>query len=49
MFQAFQTFVFQVYYQDVAKVDMRCCICCNDNICILQAYVSSVSGVSNVC
>ena len=41
--------MFQVFHLDVAKEDLRCCICCNDNICMLQAYVSSVSVVSNVC
>jgi hypothetical protein len=34
--------MFQVFRLDVAKVDLRCCICCNDNIRMLQAYVSSV-------
>jgi hypothetical protein len=32
--------MFQVFYLDVAKVDLSCCICCNDNIRMLQAYVS---------
>jgi hypothetical protein len=27
--------VFQVFYLDVTKVDLRCCICCNDNIRML--------------
>jgi len=31
-----------VFHPDVAKVDLECCICCNDNIRMLQAYVSSV-------
>jgi hypothetical protein len=37
--------MFQVFYLDVAKVDLRCCICCNDNIRMLQVYVLNVSGV----
>jgi hypothetical protein len=42
--------VFQVFHLDVVKVDLGCCICCNDNICMLQVYISSViSDVSNVC
>ena len=31
--------MFQVFHLDVAKVYLRCCICCNDNIRMLQAYV----------
>ena len=38
--------VFQVY---VAKVDLGYCICCNNNIRMLQTYVSSVLDVSDVC
>jgi hypothetical protein len=34
---------------DVVKIDLGCCICCNDNIHMLQTYVSSVSGVSSGC
>jgi hypothetical protein len=37
--------MFQVFHLDVAKVDIGYCICCNDNIRILQVYVLSVSGV----
>jgi hypothetical protein len=40
--------MFQVFYLDVAKVNLGCCICCNDNIRMLQAYVSSVLCVSDV-
>jgi len=39
----------QMFHLDVAKVDLGCCICCNDNIRMLQSvcfecfsYVSSV-------
>jgi hypothetical protein len=42
-------FMFQMFHLDIAKVDLRCCICCNDNICMLQAYVSSVSDVCFKC
>jgi hypothetical protein len=40
-FKCFRRFMlmFQVFHLDVAKVDLRCCICCNDNICMLQVYV----------
>ena len=41
-------FMFQVFHLNVAKVDMECCICCNGNICMLQAYVLIVSCVSDV-
>jgi flagella basal body P-ring formation protein FlgA len=34
--------MFQVVHLDVAKVDLRCFICCNDNIRMFQAYVQSV-------
>jgi hypothetical protein len=34
---------------DVVKIDLGCCICCNDNIRMLQVYASSVSGVSSRC
>jgi hypothetical protein len=34
---------------DVVKIDLGCCICCNDNIRMLQAHFSSVSGVSFGC
>jgi hypothetical protein len=37
--------MFQVFHLSVAKVDLRCC---NGNICMLQAYVSSISGVSDI-
>jgi hypothetical protein len=46
-FSCFQL-MFQVFHLSVAKVDLRCCICCNGNICMLQAYVSSISGVSDI-
>jgi hypothetical protein len=36
--------ILQVFYLDVAKVDLNVVY-----TCILQAYVSSVSGVSYVC
>jgi hypothetical protein len=32
--------MFKVFHLDVVKVDLRCCICSNDNM--LQAYVLSV-------
>jgi hypothetical protein len=38
-----------VFHLDVAKVDMRYFICGNDNIHIFQAYVQSVSIVSDAC
>ena len=40
--KCFRRFIlmFQVFHLDVAKVDLGCC---NDNIHILQAYVSNVS------
>jgi hypothetical protein len=41
--------MFQVFHHNVAKVDLRCFICCNDNIHIFQVYVQSVSIVSDVC
>ena len=28
-----------MFYLDVVKVYLRCCICCNDNIRMLQAYI----------
>jgi hypothetical protein len=31
--------MFQVFHLNVAKVDLGCCICCSDNIHMLQAYV----------
>ena len=37
--------MFQVFHLDVAKVDMGCRLCYNDNIRMLQAYVSSVLGI----
>jgi hypothetical protein len=40
--------MFQVFYLDVGKLYLRCCIYCNDNIRMLQVYVLSVSGVSDV-
>ena len=48
VFQVFQT-LFQVFHLDVAKLDKGCCICFNDIICMLQAYVSSVSAILDVC
>jgi hypothetical protein len=39
----------QVFRLDVVKVDLGCFICCNDNIHMFQAYVQSVSVVSDVC
>jgi hypothetical protein len=30
---------FKCFDLDVAKIYLRCCICCNDNICMLQTYV----------
>jgi hypothetical protein len=44
-FKCFRCFrhMFHVFYLDVAKVYLRCC---NDNIRMLQAYIS---GVSNIC
>jgi hypothetical protein len=46
-FKCFRRFklMFQVFHLGIAKVDVGCCICCNDNISMLQAYVSSVSHV----
>jgi hypothetical protein len=41
--------MFQVFHLDVAKVDLRCCICCNNNIRMLQTYVSVVSDVCFKC
>jgi hypothetical protein len=38
-----------MFLLDVAKVDPGYCICCNDNIRMLQGYVSSIVGVSDVC
>jgi hypothetical protein len=37
--------MFQVFHLDVAKEDLGCCICCNDNIRMFKAYVSSISCV----
>jgi hypothetical protein len=37
--------MFQVFHLDVAKVDLGCCICCIDNVRMLQVYVSRVSDV----
>jgi hypothetical protein len=48
VFQVFYA-LFKVYHLDVAKLDLKCRICCSDNISILQTYVSSVSNVSDVC
>jgi hypothetical protein len=31
--------MFQMFHLDVAEVYLRCCICCNDNIRMLQAYI----------
>jgi hypothetical protein len=41
--------MFQVFHLDVTKIDLRCFICCNDNIGMLEAYILSVLGVSDVC
>jgi hypothetical protein len=43
-FKCFMRFrlMFQVFHLDVAKVNLRCCMCCNENIRMLQAYASSV-------
>jgi hypothetical protein len=48
--------LFQVFHLDAAKVDLRCCICCNDKIRMLQAYVqvlqvfqTYVANVSSGC
>jgi hypothetical protein len=48
VFQVFYA-LFQVYHLDVVKLDLKCRICCSDNISMLQTYVSSVSNVSDVC
>jgi hypothetical protein len=39
---------FKGFRLDVSKVDLGC-VCCNNDIHMLQAYVSSVSYISNVC
>jgi hypothetical protein len=51
IFQCFWRFrlMFQVFYLNVAKVDLGCCICCNGNIRKLQAYVSIISCVLDIC
>ena len=50
VFQAFQTSVSTFKcHMDVAKVDIECFICCNDNIRMFQAYVQSISVVSDTC
>jgi hypothetical protein len=41
--------MFQVFHLDVAKVDLGCCICCIDNVRMLQAYASRVSDVCCKC
>jgi hypothetical protein len=40
-FKCFRRFrlMFEAFHLNVAKVDLGCCICCNNNICMLQAYV----------
>jgi hypothetical protein len=50
-FKCFSCFrlMFQVFHLDVTKVDLQCCIRCNDNVRMLQAYVSSGSNVSVIC
>jgi hypothetical protein len=48
MFQAFQA-LFQVFHLDIAKVDLRRCIGCNGIIRMLQAYVSTILDVSEIC
>jgi hypothetical protein len=40
--------MFQVFHLDVAKVYLGCFICCNDNVCMFQAYVQSVSVVLDI-
>jgi hypothetical protein len=47
-FRHFQL-MFQVFHLNVTKVDLGCCIRCNGNIRMLQAYVSSISGVLDIC
>ena len=50
VFQAFQTSISTFKcHMDVAKVDIECFICCNDNIRMFQAYVQSISVVSDTC
>ena len=40
----------QVFHMDVAKVDQRCCICCNSCTRMLQTSIPNVSSVfSDVC
>ena len=31
--------MFEAFNLNAVKVDLGCCICCNDNIRMLQAYV----------
>jgi hypothetical protein len=47
-FRRFQL-MFQVFHLNVAKVNIGCCICCNGNMRMLQANVSSVSDVCLKC
>jgi hypothetical protein len=51
MFKCLRRFrlMFHVFHLDVAKVDMECFVCFNDNIQMFQAYVQSVYVVSDVC
>jgi hypothetical protein len=53
VFQPFQNYVsneskkrpmFQAFYLNVAKVNIRFCISCNNNIHMLQAYVFECFG-----
>jgi hypothetical protein len=50
-FNCFRRFrvLFQVFHLDVETIYLGCCICCNDKIRMLQAYVSSVSDVCCKC
>jgi hypothetical protein len=42
-------FVSSVFHLGFVKVDLGCCICYNNKICMLQAYILSVSGFLVVC
>jgi hypothetical protein len=50
-FKCFRRFrcMLHLLHMNVAKVDRGCCICCNCFRGMLQAYVSSVLDVSEVC
>ena len=41
--------MFQVFHLNVVKVYLRCYICCNGNIRILQAYVLIISDIYFKC